>query len=60
MQAFKTAIIYQSTNKFYRFLCSEVSIMGQIIFFVMAKKFKSKLKRNCIKTIYIKGLRHQI
>jgi len=57
---FKTAFTYQSTNRFYRLLYSTVGLMGHLTIFKYIRRFKSKLQLTHIRTVEIRGVRHQM
>lgn len=57
---FTTMVLYECSNRFYRMLYNEVSLMGHLIIFKWVRKIKSKLDRVAIKTVSIRGVRHQI
>lgn len=55
----KIAIDYEKTNKFYKFLCNQVSMNSYLKLYSLARKVRSKLTRLRIQTCYIDNIRHQ-
>ena len=60
LAAFRTAVAYENSNKFFRFLCSKVGLMGHMALFRFARRYKTKLVRHKINTIIVSGIKHQL